>query len=224
MAKSNTGVTPPQVAPSERSYFARKGRYSEIESEFTKSFRKCEVLEREIEILETNIKERTVEIPSDKPGEKSIEVAITSIQLPMYTKLLAEKTLELKLTKAKLKQKGHVLRTVSGRIVKSTNTKIKNINNRLKLSREGRRKIDAIKIAVSQIVAELELSNDSRIAALKIYALKDGRKFYSEFQKLLRKEVTDANVKGMITYSSPVRTQLTLMVRTLFGWTPPATK
>lgn len=192
-------------------------RYAIIESDFDKIFKKCEKLEVEIALLETNLREKLKVVPSGKPGE-TVTAPIKAIELPRYRKLLAEKKADLKFARKEMANKGRVFGIASSKNAQSARLKVKRFNERSRLSRAGMKHFEEIKEVVSQIISTLKENNDPRLTSLVVLALNDGRKFYSEFQKLLRAEVKSVNYKGMIAASSPLRTELSNMIRTSFGW------
>lgn len=192
--------------------------YNKIESTFNKSFSQCEKLEGEINELELLINKREILIPSDKASGTPTIKRLNPFQISGYKKQLHEKRAMLKYAKLAMKSSGSAYKAANTRNSISAKSRIKNFNERMRLSRKALRSIEEIKTFVNQIVTRLTNCKDARITSLKAEAISNGRKFYTDFQKLLRNEIFDSNVKGMISASASVRTQLANMVRSSFGW------
>jgi hypothetical protein len=194
-----------------------KIRYEKIDADFNALLKEIDNLETEIvgieDILKTAKRPALVE---HSGGKKTIP--IMPIEAKSYKNQLTEKRSELKLKKTELQTKGYVFQNASSKNAKSTKEKVRRIYERRRLASKGVRKMDDIKAIVNQVVNVLTTNNDVRIGVLKANAIDDGRKFYSEFQKLLRNEVKDPNIKAMIVASSKVKTGLSNMIREKYGW------
>jgi len=195
-------------------------RYSAIRAQFIKSYALAQSLENEVATLERIIKERRIVEGPDPAikNDKEKVIHLKSFELPYYKKQLAEKKAGLKFAKKNLQRESRVLGAASSQSVQATKEKLRIYNKREQLAREAVKNISEIQTHINKAVANLSKKKDIRIQSLKATALNDGRKFSSDFQKLIRQEITDERYRSMISASPIVRSQLARTVRKSFGY------
>jgi len=193
-------------------------RYAKIESGFNESFEHRQKLLNKKTELEPIISKKLIEIPAEKTGGVVKIIRLNAFQLAGYRTQLAETKSDLKIAEKDMKSKGLVYSSASMRNAASAKNKVKQFNERSRLAKKAVENFDDISQLVNKKVSELSKKRDPRIAELKMNAKQNGRKFYNDFQRLLRTDIKDANVKAMIAASSPVKTELSNMIRRSFGW------
>jgi hypothetical protein len=192
--------------------------FGKIENNFTNLTAKLMAVESDIRRLGTEIETREKVIAvNQKSGEKS-SVRLSNYEVSLRRKQLAEQQTERKVLKGKVDSIGGNLITASGRSEAAAKQRSKNITIKVRLSKEAVKEIDKIKDVVNTFVESLRKTNDVRISTLQALATTNGKKFYADAQKLLRNADFQKNIKAMIAASSPVRTELSNMVREQFGW------
>ncbi len=191
-----------------------KKRYTNVETAYQESFERCKKLEAEIIQLRAIVKDR--KIVSATENEKP--VYLSSYQISGYRKQLAEKEAELPKARLEMKRKGKAYGKASNRTAQAAKYQAKCFSERRELSRAALKELDVLKANAMGMVDALMQNNDPRIELLKNLAIKDGRKFHLEFQKLYRSEVQDVRYKQMFSASATLRTELANIVRTSFGW------
>jgi hypothetical protein len=223
MAKVQTPSNSPMaVAPVLKSKTVRKvstKAFGKIENAFNETMLKCLAGELEIERLVKEIQSKARVVSVDQKTGKETTVKLNQFELSLRKKQLAEKNTEVKVLNIKLNNTGSSLKNASSRSAEAARLKSKRINSNIRLSRKAIQNIDKIKEVVSTFIKSLQKTNDVNVSALRALATTNGRKFYSDAQKLLRNAQFQAEIKEMIAASAPVRTELSNMIRTSFGWT-----
>jgi hypothetical protein len=193
--------------------------FGKIENSFNDITSKYMNVEETIKRLENEVQTRQRIVSIDGKTGKVTSAKLNQFELALRRKQLAEKKTEVKLLKMKLNSTGSSLKSASSRSAEAARMQSKRINSKIRLSKQAARNIDKIKDVVNTYIQSLRTTKDGTVLSLEKLAMKDGRKFYSEAQKLLRKAPLQPEVKDMIAASAPVRTQLATMIRKSFGWT-----
>ena len=190
-----------------------------IENNFNSITAKYISVENDIKVLKAEIKLRKTVLSFDEKTEEPITAGtLNSFAIALRRKQLAEKQTELKVLKGKFKSVGQNLTTASKRSEEAAKYQSKKITLRVELSRQAVKDIDKIKAVVKTFIKSMRKTNDVRVSTLQALATTNGRRFYTDVQNILRNAEFQADIKAMISASAPVRTELSNMIRTSFGW------